>query len=195
MFDSKTERFYYVSGKDAVASSDYATLIYYNNVRGGIPDNTKKYAYNSIVDPSTTIYEGPIIAIKQLPTTSQWKNIKLSNTTRNITNSSGIVQVSDFSYSGYAARLLTFSEANTACGKVGTWKIGELDSCKYLMENTKYSSNSNTSYGSWLETPYLADRGWILGADDRYVYTVTNGISSYIGVRPAIEVEKSKINY
>ena len=33
-FDPTTERFYYVSDKDADSSSDYATLIYYNNVSG-----------------------------------------------------------------------------------------------------------------------------------------------------------------
>ena len=207
VYDSITERFYYVSGKNGDNSSDYATLIYYNNVSSGISNNTKTYAWVSKTDyvaagGTETDYgsngsydKGPLTAIKQLPTTTQWKNVKLSNTTRNITNHAGTVQASNFSYSGYAARLLTFSEANKACGKVGTWKFGELNECQYLMENTKYSTDSN-ALGYWLEvTSSTTSYVWNVDAIYRIAsnYTVLN--SSANGVRPAIEVSKSKISY
>ena len=205
VYDSITERFYYVSGKDGDNSSDYATLIYYNNVSSGVSNNTKTYAWVSKTDyvaagGTETDYgsngshdKGPLTAIKQLPTTAQWKNVKLSNTTRNITDEKGTVRVNNFSYSGYAARLLTFSEANKACGKVGTWKSGELDGCQYLMENTKYSTNSNASNGPWLETTSFASNVCNVDAYNLYVLSVVPSTSD--GVRPAIEVSKSKISY
>ena len=61
----------------------------------------------------------------------------------NATDEKGTVRVNNFSYSGTAARLLTAQEVNRACGiTVGSYKTGELDNCKYLMENTKYTNNS-----------------------------------------------------
>ena len=186
VYDPTTERFYYVSGKDGNNNSDYATLIYYNNVSNGLPDNTKIYAYNT----DSSKYLGPGTAIKQLPTTKQWKNVKLSNTTRNITDEKGTVRVNNFSYSGYAARLLTFSETNNACGKVGR----ELDGCQYLMENTRYTNNSLNN-GYWLESPYSST---VIGAWSVYTFSrrldyIT--VYSGDGVRPAIEVLKSKVSY
>ena len=207
VYDSTTERFYYVSSKDTDDSSEYVTLIYYNNVSGGLPNNTKTYAWVSKTDylsaggtesdfgSSGNNNKGPLTAIKQLPTTAQWKNVKLSNTTRNITNHNGTVSVKNFSYTGYAARLLTFSETNNACGKVGTWKSGELDGCQYLMENTIYSTNSNASYGPWLETTSSASNAWYVNAYIRYASISTVTSASAFGVRPAIEVLKSKISY
>ena len=190
VYDSSTERFYYISGKDGDDTSDYATLIYYNNVSGGVPDNTGMSAYNT----DTSGYLGPQTAIKQLPTTTQWKNVKLSNTTRNITDEKGTVRVNNFSYSGYAARLLTVQEVNKGCG-ITSMKIGELDTCKYLMENTNYSANSE-AIGIWLET---ADSSRINYA--KYLnagYRCLDGaisLGTAYGVHPVIEVLKSKVSY
>ena len=206
VYNSKTERFYYVSGKDGDNSSDYATLIYYSNVSEGIPDNTKTYAWSSKDDymeaggtESNYGSKGPITAIKQLPTTTQWKNVKLSNSTRNITDEKDNIKANDFSYAGYAARMLTYKEAYIGCydGKIYIDSLGGLEKkCKYIMENTKFSNNSNGTHGSWLESPYL---------DNNHIHRIlvtARGISGHVstdiynsGVRPAIEVEKSKINY
>ena len=194
-YDSSTERFYYVSGKDGDDSSDYATLIYYNNVSGGVPNNIKTYAYN--ID--TSDYLGPATAIKELPTTTQWKNVKLSNTTRNITDEKKTVRVNDFSYSGYAARMLTAQEVNKGCEiTVGSYEFGNLNTkCKYLMEKTKYSGGSNGTYGPWLESSHSTDvtRGFYISSYSISVSSYTSSFSNSYGVRPAIEVEKSKINY
>ena len=209
VFDPETERFYYVSGKDGNNNSDYVTLIYYNNVSNGASNNTATYAWAAKVDyvaaggteANYGTYgnnnKGPLTAIKQLPTTTQWKNIKLSSTSRNITDKKGNIRVSNFSYNGYAARLLTVQEVNYACGiTAGSYEFGELDSCQYLMENTKYA-NSSLKYSYWLESPdsSIADTAWSVYTNSRYVCNYSVSYADNCGVRPAIEVLKSKVSY
>ena len=191
-FDPTTERFYYVSDKDADSSSDYATLIYYNNVSGGVPNNTAIFAYDSARTPREN---GPVTAKLQLPTTTQWSNVSLSNTTRTIKDETGTEYIS-FSYEGYAARLLTAQEVNSTCGiTVGNSNRGQLDNCKYLMENTEYT-NSSLINGYWLESVHSSDApfAWRVYTSNRSVNLSTASYSSYNGVRPAIEVLKSKIS-
>ena len=197
VYDSKKERFYYVSDmtNGVTKDSKTAVLIYYNNVSGGLPSNSTSYAY----DVNSDAYKnGPITALAQLPTTSQWKNVSLINTTRNITDENNTVRKSAFSYEGYAARLLTAQEVSSGCGfTVGNSTPGELSSkCKYLMENTNYSSSSLKTYGVWLESPceyasYGAWRVYVSYGEVGIDLDVTNGN----GVRPAIEVLKSNISY
>ena len=201
-YDPETERFYYVSDmtNGITADSNTAVLIYYSNVSGGVALNSTTYAY----DESKENWHGPVTAIKQLPTTSQWKTT-LTNTTRQITTETGTTATSGgtlptaFSYEGYAARLLTAQEVNVGCGFiVGTAKIGELSTkCKYLMENTKYSNASNKAYGEWLESPRAAysNFAWIVNSSHRIAGSNdTSSVGGY-GVRPAIEVQKSNISY
>ena len=201
-YDPDTERFYYVSDltNGITTDSNTAVLIYYNNVSGGIPSNSTNYAYDS----TNENWHGPVTAIKQLPTTSQWKTT-LTNITRQITTETGTTSTSGgtlptaFSYEGYAARLLAAQEVNVGCGfTVGTAKIGELSTkCKYLMENTKYSNSSNKAYGEWLESPRAANYYGVWGVyvDNRSVNSSNAyGADSY-GVRPAIEVAKTNIDY
>ena len=206
VYDSATERFYYVSDmtNGVTQDSNTAVLIYYSNVSGGVASNSTTYAYDS----SGKNYNGPVTAIKQLPTTRQWKNVSLTNTTRAITNESGGNTTytgnlpTAFSYAGYAARLLTAQEVSAGCGvTVGSYTEGELSSkCKYLMENTKYSSRSLKTYGGWLESPLASydSHAWSVIATTRMVnssdvdYAPDTG---FIGVRPAIEVLKSNISY
>ena len=164
VYDSNTERFYYVSDmtNGVTSDSDIAVLVYYSNVTAGLPTDSKilqhdEYAY----DLDGNAYKnGPVTAIKQLPTTEQWKNVSLSDTKRDITDEKGTVRKTDFSYEGYAARLLTVQEVNTGCGfTVGSQIYGELSSkCKYLLENTNYSISSSIGpglkdLGEWLESP------------------------------------------
>ena len=198
VYDSTTERFYYVSDmtNGVTQDSNTAVLIYYNNVSGGLPSNLTSYAYDVNGNAYTN---GPITAKGQLPTTSQWKNVSLINTTRNITDEKNTVRKSSFSYEGYAARLLTAQEVSAGCGfTVGSVATGELSSkCKYLMENTKYSLSSLKTLGGWLESPYESDSGgaWLVGAFDRSVHDDYVVNASYYGVRPAIEVAKSRIDF
>ncbi len=205
VYDSTTERFYYVSDmtNGVTQDSNTAVLIYYNNVSGGVASNSTAYAYAS----SGETKNGPVTAIKQLPTTSQWKNVRLTNTIRTITNeqNGNTTPVGNlptaFSYEGYAARLLTVQELNVGCGitVVGNTKPGgELSNkCKYLMENTKYSSSNLKTYGGWLESassfnPYYA---WYVHGVGRVVISSDVNSTALGGTRPAIEVLKSNISY
>ena len=204
VYDSTTERFYYVSDmtNGVTQDSNTAVLIYYNNVRGGVASNSTTYAYDS----SGKNNNGPVTAIKQLPTTSQWKNVSLTNTTRAITNESGGNTTgagnlpTAFSYEGYAARLLTAQEVSAGCGfTVGNRTEGELSSkCKYLMENTKYSSDSLKANGEWLESPGASSSStaWYVDANHRRIVLGYNVVYAHAsGVRPAIEVLKTNISY
>ena len=104
-----------------------------------------------------------------------------------------------FSYAGKAARLLTIQEVRKATGisNIPTWQIGELDNFNYLLENTKYSNMGIGNYGYWLETPHYGTSGnaWPVYGNYRYVdyHPVSN--TGIYGVRPAIEVSKSNIDY
>ena len=205
VYDENTERFYYVSDyyntKTKEFESDTAVLIYYNNVSGGKPSNSTTYAY----DASGENWHGPVTALEQLPSTSEWKNVSLTSTSRAILNEKGGNTTSggplpdSFNYVGKAARLLTTMEVNKACNiKIGNARSGELDTCKYLMENTNYSNTSIRYYGYWLENPpsdLSANASWYVNGRGRYVIGTTVSFAGAIGVRPAIEVLKSNISY
>ena len=195
-YDSETERFYYVTDMD----DSTAVLIYYNNVEKGKPSNSKLVSYDS----SGENWHGPRTAIEELPSTSEWRNVSLKNSVRAILNENGgnttkgETLPSNFSYVGYSARLLTVQEINKACGiKAGHWITGELDTCNYLMENTKYSNADNTAWAWWLENPHSGSSSaacYVIGYDrDVSIHTVSN--DGGYGVRPAIEVLKSNIEY
>ena len=132
--------------------------------------------------------------------------MSLTNSTRTITNESGGNTTSAgnlptaFSYEGYAARLLTYQEVYNGCYD-GTTSItstkGLSSKCKYLMENTKYSSSSLKTSGGWLESPSASNSSiaWLVHASDRSVRSGTVYYARATGVRPAIEVLKSNISY
>ena len=194
-YDPVAERFYYVTDMNDTT----AVLIYYNNVSKGKPSNSTTYAY----DASGQNWHGPKTAIEELPSASEWKNVSLISSVRAITNENGTNTTtggtlpSNFSYSGYAARLLTAQEINKACNiTVRSSTTGELDTCNYLMENTIYSSSVLT-YGYWIENARsnYSEFVWRVSGNRRYVCgdTVTNAVD--YGVRPAIEVSKSNIDY
>lgn len=202
VYDSTTERFYYLSDmtNGITTDSNIAVLIYYNNVSGGTVASNSLYAYDS----SGKNNNGPVTAIKQLPTTEQWSNVSLINTTRAITNenventtAAGNLPT-EFGYLGYAARLLTAQEVNNGCGfTVGSYTTGELSNkCKYLMENTKYSAINNV-HGEWLETPaskYI-NNVFCTFSDYRSIRSYNANYSDNFAVRPAIEVAKSRIDF
>ena len=199
-YDPTTERFYYVSDvtNGITSDSNTAVLIYYNNVSSGVASNSTTYSY---YEPGDN-WLGPITAIKQLPTTSQWKTT-LTNTKRqittetNATSTKGGTLPTDFSYEGYAARLLTAQEVNSGCGiTIGSRGMGELKTCQYLMENTKYT-DSSLRQAWWIDTPETIDDKFIWYVDglDRSVFSFYSSNSTNAGVRPAIEVAKTNIDY
>ena len=196
-YDSTTERFYYVTDMD----NNTAVLIYYNNVSAGSPSNSEVYAYDS----SEENFHGPRTAIAQLPTITQWKNVSLTNSTRAITNESGGNTTtggtlpSNFSYAGYAARLLTIQEVRKATGltSIPTYDFGELNNFTYFFENTKFSSNGKASWAWWLENAYssTSSSAFDIYSSFRSVNNDTVSDSDDLGVRPAIEVPKVNISY
>ena len=197
-YDSETERFYYVTNLDT--DSSYGVLVYYNNVAGGVSSNTIKFAYNTKF--SYTEYYGPQTAMLQLPTTSQWKNVSLRETIRSIKDETGVVRIKQYSYDGYATRLLTTQEVGFACNfnikydNDAFCRIGALDNCNYLLENTSYSSN-NYPAGYWLENHSSREsyRPWSLNHGRCVQSAAYSDNDNAFGVRPVIEVPISRIGY
>ena len=199
-YSATTERFYYVTDMD----SNAAVLIYYNNVSLESPDSTRVYKFYDVINRKNN--NGPVSAIEHLPTTTQWKNVSLIKPTRAIKNEKGGTTTTAgtlptaFSYSGYAARLLAYEEVNAGCydGTTDVLAKGGLSSkCKFLMENTKYSTDSMETYGTWIETPNSSSSDTSYYVYGIYRTFTRGGVDTRIsvGVRPAIEVLKSDISY
>ena len=196
-----TERFYYVSGLDGDNTSDTKVLIYSSNVKSGSSNSTAQ----SLTKWSErdNVY-GPITAKTNLPTTSQWNNVSLTSTSRNIVNELGTTKngryniSNPFSYEGYAARLLTYQEVVTACGSAKTPETtGYLENCEYLMENTYFTKSSSSTYGFWLETPASGSLSSVTGvySTNRNINFLSLGLTTYYGTRPAIEVSIDELEY
>ena len=198
-------RFYYVSDYYDTSTKNFndkiAVLIYYSNVRGGVA-NTSGTAYDS----SNQNYNGPVTAREQLPTTTQWSNIRLYKDTRqilaqnNATSTSGGTLPTSFSYAGYAARLLTYQEAYHGCNSYdkNPKSTGGLEAkCQFLMEGTKFSNSSLATYGPWLESPIASysNEAFSVYAYLRNLagYGAYSASSTNYGVRPTIEILKSEI--
>ena len=196
-YDNKTERFYYVTDMD----DSTAVLIYYNNVSSGKPSKNATYAYDS----SGENWHGPRTAIEELPNTSEWRNVSLTSSVRNIVTENGTKITTggtlpdSFSYTEKASRLLTIQEIRKATGisNIPTWQVGELDNFNYLLENTKYSNDSNAAWTWWLENPHsgYSDIAWYVIGNNRNVSNNAVSLAGSNGVRPAIEVLKSNIEY
>ena len=83
---------------------------------------------------------------------------------------------SNYSYTGYAARFLTFQEVKKGTGiNIPTWKTGELDNFTYLLENIKFASDKNNALTWWLENARsdTSASAWDVNGDGRNVQTTT----------------------
>ena len=219
-FDEENERFYYVSdfyhSNTQSFDVDYATLVYYKNYyeeegENPAPSNkTDKYA-------TANNYNGPIYAVKHLPSVVQWPNVSLVGEKNddigkqiiacsNENCAAKYTYVSSTSYSlpkysykvdgvSRAARLLTLNELYNGCyGSTSFSSTGALSNCNFIFENTKYSNSSNASTYIMLNTPYYSSTSNLF-----YVYPYSRKISSISysntasGIRPAIEIPKSRM--
>ena len=204
-YNATNEMFYYVSDyydtSSKATNSDYATLIYYNNVVNGSA-NTGGAAYES----TGNNFYGPRTALTHMPTTISWKDVGLYKNVRAILNESNGNSISGgtslpigFNYKGSSSRLLTYQEVYNGCynGSTAITSVGGLSSkCIFLLENTKYSSSSLPTNAWWFET---VNASASLNAWEAYSLQSTvvhTGVSSkYEGVRPAIDVKKTDIDY
>ena len=214
-FNETNEMFYYVSDyydtTTQTFNSDYATLIYYTNTKNGnITNDDEGVAYSTLadiqeVDSSITRndnWHGPVTAVKHLPTTSSWNNISLYKTNRqilaenNATSTSGGTLPTAFSYSGKAARLLTYQEVYNGCydGSTAITYTNGLHNCNFLLENTSYSTSSSHIYGTWLETPKSSYNVDVWGNISYLLFISYYTSDAPLGARPAIEIEKSSID-
>ena len=209
VYDAETERFYFVSDYYDTATKsfdpEWAVLIYYNNYGPNGADATAVTKFTN----ATTAINGPDQAVTYLPTTEDWPNVTLKETTRRIWGESGYGDVTagypysnpttfyptEFSYEGKAARLLTSRELYSALAQDYYRQYSRyqsfIDSNRVRMENTK-SMNSTYSYGYWLENPvpYEGNNQAIFVSEDR---GYNAKVSENKGVRPAIDVPKSKL--
>ena len=185
VFDSETERFYYIASYGNTSS-----LIYYKNVINNQP-------YNHVGNN-----HGPEIAYQYLPNLSEWKNPKIiAPGTRQITNENGGTttpdgDIDEFTYTDRAARFLTYQEAVAVCNPsspIGT--SNTLQKCKYLLENIYYYSHDGGERGSfWLETPSSNDSSVAYTVSLYNINVSTSSIRlNSAGVRPVITVKTSNI--
>ena len=189
VYDSETERFYYV-GSDGANS----ILIYYTNMN----DQTA-YAY----DLSNENWHGPRTGYQYLPSTSTWSNPGLiAPGTRSIVAENGNGStiggtIESFTYEGKAARFLTYQEVSSACGSSGLTSTGYLNNCTWLMENIGYyeKDSGTRSYGYWLETPRSSGTSsvWSVNGNSRRVYSDSASNATGYSVRPVITIKTSDI--
>lgn len=200
-YDSSTERFYYVSDYYDTSTKNFndnlAVLVYYSNVREGVASKT-----GTAYDCTRKNNNGPVTAREQLPTTTQWSNIRLYKETRQILTPGGSTATQGgnlpaaFSYSGYAARLLTYQEAYNGCNSFSK-QLGNTggieDKCQFLMERTEFSGSGSSV---WLESPDSSNNtnAYVINAYNRYIINGGTYSTSY-GVRPVFEILKSEISY
>lgn len=204
-YDSSTERFYYISDyydtETKTFDSNYATLVYYDNVADGLLYDylDENLGYFDVWD------NGPRAVRDKLPTTEEWSNVVLKDTTRNILEANGTTYMTGFNYEGYAARLLTYQEIKNGCydeTTAITSSDGLNTNCLFLFENTSYSYDLDDSEpdGYWIEnvsnidgdTAYYVD-SYYRRVDYNSIYDADTDSTDYEGVRPVIDVPKGAI--
>ncbi len=110
-------------------------------------------------------------AVSMLPDATDWTNVATT-------------------YSDKAARFPSQADLESACNAQGLTANGSLDSCQFLLENTKFSSEDLGRTAVWIE--YSGS-----GSHTRYMSTNRNIITvdadSKSAARPVIEIELSKV--
>ena len=210
VFNSATERFYYLK-----SDGENSILIYYNNVKAGVPNNTHTTAYASEHG------EGPTVAYLELPTTSQWSHPALvTNYVRQMYTRLKGTSYQDshqpkynlpiFTYENRAARFLHTDEIQNGCPNANNVAFitgslsneGYFNKCIYYLENTGFASTTIAD-SWWTETHAESFTG-----TGNQIYTgifVVDGahkgfvgdamINTENGVRPSIEVPTNTIKY
>ena len=213
LYDSTTERFYYVSDYFDTNTSSFdntrAALIYYKNTVNGVPDDggVAYYGTSSAYDN----WHGPTVAITHLPSTTgnnAWRDDLLKTDNRKIqacsdnncttlsdSTTGGAIVQTEHIYSGKAARLIHLKEIKKGCATDLSQNTSLSNECNFLMENTKYTNASKPTYGPWIENPRSANAtgAWVVTGGSRKV--VDNSNYANRGARPAIDIPYSEIAY
>ena len=178
-FDATNERFYYLTD-----NGDRAVLIYSNNVTQS-NDSATPSCSASGVSYGADATHGPTTAMESLPTNSQWTNVSIYTDPRDIKNSAGTTVVSDYVYTGKAARFATLDEIKAATVSTLNGTANELASYPFLLENTiSYDASCRSNY--WLDTPLNSTNiERVDGAASGKRIGNSNGTSA---IRPVIEV-------
>ena len=195
------ERFYYLK----TDSDGYAALIFWNNTHQN--SGTLEYVCgaDALVYASSPASgpDGP-----ELPTTSQWTNVSLHSTPRQLYNELGTTAFGDStlstaSYSGKAARFATTQEIEAVTGLTASAMetANSMINYKFLFENLKVLptlGNSSCRSNYWLETPKASGSNeWRVSGDTgHYKLGYANGSTSgnkKSGTRPVIEVPTNLI--
>ena len=187
-YDATDERFYYLTD----TNDGKAVMIYYNNVIQSGNNAASSCSTNGITY-GTTFSEGPTNAMTGLPTTAQWPNVNIYTEPRTITNESGTTIVSDFVYTGKAARFANLDEIKAATNSGINVTTNELDNYAFLLENTA-SMDSNCRSNYWLETTRAAGGAYrINGAAANKSLGYGTSATATSTLRPVIEVPYSSI--
>lgn len=185
-YDASSERFYYLTD----LNSNTAILIYYFYTYNGYNTygNAPNVYYNSNYLPNFYTKAGPVTAVLSLPKESEWPNVSLVNPIRNITNGNGTVVVSGFSYSGYAARLPSKNEIVASCPTSET--LYGIDKCQFLLENSSYYATGHPIKDIMTETIDNDSAVWTINVGGRQMQSAV-----YAGLKPVIEVAKTRMSY
>lgn len=185
-YDASSERFYYLTD----LNSNTAILIYYFYTYNGYNTygNAPNVYYNSNYLPRFYTKAGPVTAVLSLPKESEWPNVSLVNPIRNITNENGTVVVSGFSYSGYAARLPSKNEIVASCPTSET--LYGIDKCQFLLENSSYYATGHPIKDIMTETIDNDSAVWTINVSGRQMQSAV-----YAGLKPVIEVAKTRMSY
>lgn len=189
-FDNTNEKFYYVSDYYDTSTnsfdSSYATLLYAYNTIGGVKNSDTNISYGDTTNGPTTLRTN-------LPSTSQWSNITLYKTTRNIKDQLGNTVVSNFDYSGKAARLLTYQEVVRMCNNCDPYASNALNGYEFLFDNL---APVGPYPGYWLETidnGHYGGAAWLLYGLSKQTSITFTSYGDRHAPRPAIDVKKSDI--
>ncbi len=199
IYDSTTERFYYVSKsynpKTKQFENDKSVLNYYINLDENLnPTTTGTNEYNLGTNGSGDVSLGPAELLKYLPSKDEWTNPGLIQPgTRYITGYYGSPGY-DFSYGDAVARPLTYQEIIKACNFVyNSLDFGELKNCPYLLENDKSYDGPKNSYGYWIETTIKTHSADSVTGSRLCVGNNPTTSNDIFGTRPAIVVYNESI--
>ena len=194
-YDDDTERFYFVS-----KMNENVAVLIHSSV-----GTSSKF--------SSSEGTGPSLAKNKLPSSDEWNNISLTNTSRIIKNgelgltiSSGTREITNpFSYEGYTSRFLSLEDLKNMDSSLYSTYLnparGDLDNYIFLLENTRFETGNNTKYqGYWTETLKDSNPEFTYGQvpvffinGQRRTIDAKQWSANDFGVKPVIEVRLSDI--